>query len=344
MKTRTAAYALMLILCAIAHSSVAAQDKPSLMDVLQHVDLARIEVQADLSRLMSDIQSAEWVPASVVVRAGSFRYTFEGRIRLRGRFRRMNCDFPPLKLKIPKSQLAAAGLEPEFNDFKIVTHCLDDRYAGNALVLREYLVYRFYNALTPNSYRTQLARMTWVDQGAGGKKIRRFGFLIEDTDELAARLHGVEEEKFGLAGSRLSPNDTRLLMLFQELIGNDDWDLQMARNVKFIYVPEQNWYVPVPYDFDFAEFVAAPYARPGAKPTHLSRHQSLQNGLYQSHVARYLLANKQVLAEIISSNRFLPESEKETLLLRLMAAYKRLEQKVLTPEAPEQKKSAAVVE
>ncbi len=343
MKTRTAANALMLILCAIAPLWVAAQSKPSLMDVLQNQELARIQVEADLSRLMSDIQSDEWVPATVVIRSGTFKYAFEGKIRLRGRFRRMNCDFPPLKLKIPKSQLAAAGLEPEFNDFKIVTHCLDDRYAGNALVLREYLVYRFYNALTPNSYRTQLARMTWVDRGAGGKKIRRFGFLIEDTDELAARMQGVEEEKFGLATSRLSPNDTRLLMLFQELIGNDDWDLQMARNVKFIYVPEADWYVPVPYDFDFADFVAAPYARPGATPAHYELHKSLQNGLYHSHMARYLLAKKQELAEIITSNRYLPESEKETLFLRLMAAYKRLEQKVLPPAGVEQK-SAAIVE
>ncbi len=343
MKPRTTTYALMLILCAIVHLSLAAQDKPSLMDVLQQDDLARIEVQADLSRLLADIQSEEWVPATVVIRSGAFQHTFQGKIRLRGRFRRMNCDFPPLKLKIPKSQLAAAGLEPEFNDFKIVTHCLEDRYAGNELVLREYLVYRFYNELTPNSYRTQLARMTWVDQGADGKKIRRFGFLIEDTDELAARMHGVEEEKFGLATSRLSPNDTRLLMLFQELIGNDDWDLQMARNVKFIYVPEQDWYVPVPYDFDFSRFVAAPYARPGAAPAHSEFHKSLQNGLYDSHVARYLLAKKQALAEIITSNRYLPESEKETLFLRLMAAYKRLEQKILTPAGNEQK-SAAIVE
>lgn len=343
MKTRTTASALTLILCAIIHLSVAAQDKPSLMDVLQSEELARIEVQADLSRLMSDIQSDEWVPAVVEIRAGAFQHTFEGKIRLRGRFRRMNCDFPPIKLKIPKSQLAAAGLEPEFNDFKIVTHCLEDRYAGNELVLREYLVYRFYNALTPKSYRTQLARMTWVDQGADGKKIRRFGFLIEDTDELAARMHGVEEEKFGLATSRLSPNDTRLLMLFQELIGNDDWDLQMARNVKFIYMPQEDWYVPVPYDFDFAAFVAAPYARPGAGPDHSELHKSLQNGLYDSHVARYLLAKKQELAEIITSNRYLPESEKERLFLWLMASFKRLEQKVLTPGGIEQK-SAAIVE
>ncbi len=342
MGTRAHTYVWALFLFIGIYGTALAQP-PSLMDAWQGEEVVRIELAADLSRLTAHIQADEWVPAHIEIRFGATQYSFRGRIRLRGRFRRMNCHFPPIKLKIPKSQLAAAGLDPRFNDFKIVTHCLEDRYAGNHLVLREYLAYRLYQALTPKSYRTQLARMTWIDTGKGGKKIRRFAFLIEDTDELAARMNGVHEKRYGLARARLSPNDTRLMILFQQLIGNDDWDLDMARNIKYIYVPEHDWYVPIPYDFDFSTFVAAPYYRPSPKSKHGSNGSILQKDLYHSHVARYLLSKRQELAEIISTNRFLPDSEKELLYLRLTSRYKELEYEMRSLRNDEQK-SAAVVE
>jgi len=44
------------------------------------------------------------------------------------------------------------------------------------------------------------------------------------------------------------------------MIGNADWDLSVGRNVK--YLIKNNKVVPVPYDFDFAGIVDAPYAIP----------------------------------------------------------------------------------
>ena len=90
-----------------------------------------------------------------------------------------------MKISFKKADLRADGLDPAFDDVKLVTHCLDSRGEGNANVLREFLIYKLYAQLTNNAYRVQLAEVTY--QGAAGKfgKVKRYAFLIEDTDQLA---------------------------------------------------------------------------------------------------------------------------------------------------------------
>ena len=48
--------------------------------------------------------------------------------------------------------------------------------------------------------------------------------------------------------------------LFQYMIGNTDWNVKNRHNLEFIQVPGYSYLVPVPYDFDYAGLVSAPYA------------------------------------------------------------------------------------
>jgi len=73
-------------------------------------------------------------------------------VSIRGKFRRQRCEFAPLKLDFGKKDLRKVGLE-DWDKYKLVSTCSSDPLAKN-LVLKEYLAYRAYNILTPQSYRT----------------------------------------------------------------------------------------------------------------------------------------------------------------------------------------------
>jgi hypothetical protein len=52
------------------------------------------------------------------------------------------------------------------------------------------------------------------------------------------------------------------MAVFQYLIGNTDWSIQYRQNIKLINSVESGRPVAVPYDFDHAGIVRAPYANP----------------------------------------------------------------------------------
>lgn len=180
-------------------------------------------------------------------------------VEVRGKFRRHLCSFPPLKLDFNKKQLAASGLA-RHDKLKLVTPCFDDPNS-QALILREYLAYRLYAQITPNAFRTQLLKITYRDLHQRHPDRTVYAFVLEDTDEMAERLGGVEmEEGRGLAPHRFDRRAETTQALFSYFIGNLDWNLSMVRNLKFVALPGGE-VIPVPYDFDFSGLVSAPYAR-----------------------------------------------------------------------------------
>lgn len=181
------------------------------------------------------------------------------KVRARGRFRRMRCGFPPLKLKFPKQKMQAAGFG-RHNDVKLVTHCGDDKQALEYLY-REYLAYRLYAELTEISLRTQMIQITYRDSETG-EEMTTYGMFIEDVDALAERLN-VKECKpcYGFGPEDFEASNLRIHDLFQYMISNIDWSIMMHRNMKiFDPVEEVGQKLIVPYDFDFSGLVNADYA------------------------------------------------------------------------------------
>ena len=220
-----------------------------------------VVMNVDMQEMMSNKMNDEYIPAQLTFGKESLRsVTLDAKVRARGRFRRMNCDFPPLKVKLDKSQLRDLGMK-DHNDYKLVTHCADDETAAENL-LREYLAYELYQELSPVSFRAQLVRVTYKDQMTGSQETH-LGILLEDTDELAERLGmKVCDECYGMQDEQIQPENFRVHALFQYMIGNTDWSLSMLRNLKVLQNPTTGENFLAPYDFDFSGLVNAGYAVP----------------------------------------------------------------------------------
>ena len=177
-----------------------------------------------------------------------------------GGTRRRTCDFPPLRIDFSKKDLRVRGWS-DHDDLKLVTHCQTGK-KGKEAVLREYLTYRMYEELADHALRAQLVEVTYRDTGRN-QKLVRYGMLLEDIDEMAARKNSVEcEECFGLSAVAFQQDNLRTHAVFQYMIGNVDWSIAMSRNLKILKPLDGGLYTVVPYDFDFSGMVNVDYAIP----------------------------------------------------------------------------------
>jgi hypothetical protein len=184
------------------------------------------------------------------------------------RRRRETCTFPPLRLEF-SSKPAETSLFRGQKRLKLVTHCRASA-AFQKHILLEYAAYRFFNLVTPSSFRARPARIDYVEAD-GRPHASRIGFFIEDIDDTAWR-NGAKEAKIGDAvpAAQLSPADAASFAVFQYMIGNLDWSMNVGpsgqgccHNGRLISKTGVTGpYVPVPYDFDFSGLVDAPYAVP----------------------------------------------------------------------------------
>lgn len=239
-------------------------DKKTIFDMLvRQGDILDITITTNLRDLIDERRTEDFHEATLVYKDQQGNEVVQAmEVLARGKFRRRVCDFPPVKLKFSKKQLEAAGLNREFNDLKLVTHCVDDKSIGNEYLLREYLAYELYRELTPNSYRVQLVKITYEDSEGKMGKIKRYGFIIEDTDEMAARVGGLEFEQMNVSKDSISAKEENIMALFQYMIGNADYSTVMLRNVKLVKPANDGKLIPVPYDFDFSGLVNTSYAIP----------------------------------------------------------------------------------
>lgn len=284
-------------------------------------DVLEFTLEADLAELIENRRTEDYLPAVLTFEdARGEQYAQEIKVKPRGKFRRRVCNFPPLMLNFSKGQLKQQGYIPEYDKLKLVTHCIDDRLAGNEQVMKEYLAYKLYSELTPLSYRVQLAKVTYIDSKGKMGKIKRYGFVIEDTDEMAHRLGGAEcEDCHGLSAEGVSASAENEMAVFQYMIGNTDWDLKMMRNLKMVKPYGAGPVIPVPYDFDFAGMVAAPYAIPNADIGQFAIRQRVFQGLkadkqlFERTFQRFL-AKKEQLLDVVDQFKGLSRESRQDII------------------------------
>lgn len=182
------------------------------------------------------------------------------------------CKFPPLLLKFDKASAHGTVFHGQ-HKLKLVTYCRPGADYEQRIVL-EYLAYRLFNVITPMSYRVRAVEVTYRNADGKGEALRRFGFVIEDIDDMAGRN---DRDRLEAASKQVKPvrmdgKAAARAALFEYMIGNLDWDflagapgapcchnsrLIAARDAK----PESaEAVVPVPYDFDYSGLINAPYA------------------------------------------------------------------------------------
>jgi hypothetical protein len=181
------------------------------------------------------------------------------RARTRGNFRRMaaNCEYPPLLLNFSKN-VSKNSIFSQQDKLKLVTPCRGDGY-----VVREYMVYTLYNQITPLSFKARLVKVVLNDPALKSKLQQPFyGILLEEEDQMAERNKMVSIDRQLVKPERTQADNFLTMAVFQYLIGNTDWSVQYRQNIKLISPDTLARPVTVPYDFDHAGIVGAPYAKP----------------------------------------------------------------------------------
>ncbi len=180
-------------------------------------------------------------------------------IKVRGHFRKLkqNCKYPPLLLNF-STETSTHSIFSQQDKLKLVTPCRDEKY-----VLREYLVYKMYNLTTPKSFNVRLVKFDLESNRPKTKDAEPlYGILLEEEDQMAKRNNSVSVEGKVVRPQQTQIDDFLNMSVFEYMIGNTDWSVQYLQNVKLIASDSISVPSTVPYDFDHAGIVGAPYALP----------------------------------------------------------------------------------
>jgi hypothetical protein len=232
-----------------------------------------VTIEAPLTTLQSVRSDEDYLE-------GTFSYqTADGetgeldlKLRTRGRLRLKptTCNFPPVRLNFRKKQVKDTVFDGQ-DKLKLVAHCQNGNPSYEQLVLREYTAYRLMQVLTDRSFSVRLMRIHWVDTESDWTRTK-VGFVIEDDDDVADRLGMTAKKTPNLTVADLDQQHQNLVNVFQYMIGNTDFSLiqgvdenDCCHNSVPMTATGGAPYIPVPYDFDLAGIVNAPYATPNPK-------------------------------------------------------------------------------
>lgn len=179
------------------------------------------------------------------------------KIKARGHYRLQHCYFPPLKVKIQKSDAKGTVFQGNRN-LKLVLPCQRSKH-NNTPLLREFLCYKIYEQVAPYYFNTRLVEVDLVEI----KKSKRVdhhlkGILIEDADDVAKRYNAKVIENKNIHPRNYNDTTALRFELFEFLIANTDWSMIYEHNSNTFF--KNGSYIPVPYDFDMSGLVNAPYA------------------------------------------------------------------------------------
>ncbi len=259
-------------------------------EVLKNSNSPNLRLLTEVDSLIHKKREEYVADGSVWIMAGADTLEIlPARINVRGKFRRMKCDFPPLKIDFRKKGLRGAGFR-EIDDYKLVTHCLSDERLGAELLYREHLCYLLLEKLTPLSFQSIILPVTYID-ASSMTETKSVGILLESNEELAIRLQGDWCNCLGTEPTQVDAFHFELVRLFQYMIGNSDMNLTTEHNIKLLNRTEGPK-LPVIYDFDYSRFVAAPYA-PGGESIFQPRVYACTEGnMRQCEEVRALLLKK----------------------------------------------------
>jgi hypothetical protein len=175
------------------------------------------------------------------------------------------CTFPPLLLNFAKGNVNNTIFQNQ-DKLKLVMPCKGEKY-----LLREFYVYKLYNLITDQSYKVRLVKLTLEDLSPKSKDFEPFlCFLIEEEEQMAKRNNMVSVDQELIRPESIVKDDFLRMSVFQYLIGNTDWSVQYRQNIKLMNVDKPSLPIAVPYDFDHAGIVEAPYAKPAPELKMLS--------------------------------------------------------------------------
>jgi hypothetical protein len=251
--------------------------------------------------------------------------TLKMTVERRGRTRQAVCRFPPIKLRFDKKEVKGTSFRGQ-KSVKMVTHCQTSSRFEQFYVL-EMLIYRMYNIITDFSFRVRPLSVTYVDSGNGNEQDPKFAFLIEDDSDVAKRNSQKKLKIAKTTRAQLDSQESINFALFQYMIANLDWSAisgpdknKCCHNAKLIgQDPKNDPIYPVPYDFDAAGLINAPYATPPENLPVRNVTQRLYRGFCVHNVAmeegrERFLDNEQAMLAVVRDEPLLNSSTRKKAL------------------------------
>lgn len=255
---------LLIFLYSIPVSAVSKKDRDSLLQLplFKNEKLLEFELKTNLSNLLNDIgedRKYHKCELRLIENEKQLGNKIDVEVMTRGNFRRrkQNCDFPPLRFKLPVESVTGTEFEGQ-SKLKYVSHCqsYEDGFEQNTI--KEYLIYKMYNLIDEHSYRVRLSQVSFIDS-LTSDTISKFGFFLEDKNDLATRNGKVILHYKNLKQYNILRKNMVMLSLFQLMIGNSDWDVCRLHNIDILSVDEQSIPVAVPFDFDWSGIINHTY-------------------------------------------------------------------------------------
>ncbi len=326
--------ALLVFLLGATHAQEASNSATHIKTIFEELtqkEAAKMTLETDLTMIIEQKKTNQYFPATLRTEDGK---TYRVEVKPRGKFRRKVSVFPPLKVKFKKKDLVADGMDT-LNEIKLVLPCFESE-KGDELIVREYIAYRMFEYLTDASMHARLIRLTIRDTHIEKTKKPMYAILLEDEEELVARLHGTLNEEYGIPTDSLHSNQAALTVMFQYMIGNTDWEIAMLRNVRLVRAPESGKTLLVPYDFDFSGLVSAPYSSPSSE-TGLKTVRDrflMSGGLKPESLKRALntLKSAQSTFYAMCKSKYLDDQATDDMLLFLRSFFDKVDGKNEIPQ------------
>jgi hypothetical protein len=239
--------------------------------------IVQTTIITDIKKLRSTRNQPTWIPADIILKENDTSAISENiSLRMRGIMRKSICDIATLELNF-KTQLSPklSGLKK----MKLVGGCRNNIF-DEGLLLKEYLVYKMYNVLTPLSFKVRLLRITYIDSKKKVGTYTQYAFLVEDISDVAKR-NGYVNKKTGTFRTEQTDRlHITFVSIFQYMIGNTDWSTSARHNIKLVVPANDTLANPlvIPYDFDYSGIIDAPYAIPNEEFTTI---KSVRQRLYR---------------------------------------------------------------
>lgn len=273
------------------------QDITTIFQVIQGYEKIAITTDLD-SLILNKRKEVDQAAFLQLTGAGQPTIQFDIKVQARGKYRRKVCDFPPVRLNFSKKDLRKQGWYGKYDKLKLVTPCLENKASEQAL-LKEYWTYRMYNQLTENSFQVHLLEVVYVHEKDPTRTIKSKAFIIENTKEMAHRLGGRLVDALGVQPTQLTNQSYHHALLFNYMVGNTDWRLHVQKNLKLVQREDQTLLTLVPYDFDYAKLVDAPYM-------HLEAYKGVVD-LENRHAKGYF-ANEEALQQVATQFKALQKT------------------------------------
>ena len=269
----TCCAATMFLSISLNASAQSADSAPVHRPLFDDESTLAVTIEGPLNTVMRNRDEAEEFPAIFKYsNADGTETTLDIKLRVRGKFRRKRetCNFAPLRVNFKKSQVKGTLFAGQ-NTIKLVTDCQSSKKTYQQLLLKEYLAYKFLNVLSDKSFSARLLKVTYIDTDKKNKSRESFAFFIEEKNHIADRL-GMERIKIPRTKySALDPAQSNLINVYEYFIANTDFSLiagpkgtDCCHNT-VLYQRDSAPFTSIPYDFDHAGLIDAPYAAPNPK-------------------------------------------------------------------------------